>query len=127
MGGISSVAAAAFGVVWTLIVVSARGPWFMALFGVIFIALAVAQAVYNFKNATSKNRYSSFDVVDSNEEPDPFNERFGNQSSTGSMGDRDDDSGLLDQAEDGHKYCPYCGAETEPDYEYCASCGKKLP
>ena len=99
----------------------------MALFGVIFIALAVAQAVYNFKNATSKNRYSSFDVVDSNEEPDPFNERFGNQSSTGSMGDRDDDSGLLDQAEDGRKYCPYCGAETEPDYEYCASCGKKLP
>lgn len=43
------------------------------LFGVLFIVLGIAQAVYHFKNATSKDRFSSFDIVDSREEEDPLN------------------------------------------------------
>ena len=37
-----------------------------ALFGVVFIIIAIAQAVYNF-SATSKNRYSVFDITDASE------------------------------------------------------------
>ncbi|MBR6314736.1 MAG: zinc ribbon domain-containing protein [Clostridia bacterium] len=24
-------------------------------------------------------------------------------------------------------YCPYCGAKTAPDHNFCQSCGKRLP
>ena len=81
MGGISSILVALFGVVWTIIAASMGGGLF-ALFGLIFIAYAVVQAVYNFKNATGKNRYSEFDITDVNEETDPFNERFGSSDRT---------------------------------------------
>ncbi len=77
MGGVMSILVGLFGVVWTVIAASAGGGFF-ALFGIIFIAVAVVQAIYNFKNATGKNRYSAFDITDSSEEPDPLNERFGN-------------------------------------------------
>ena len=115
MGGISSIFVALFGVVWTVIAVSI-GAGFMGIFGIIFIAMAVVSAVYNFKNATGKNRYSSFDITEDGEEPDPWNERFGEQrdytqaSSTG-----------------GSSFCPYCGARAEGDFAYCNKCGKKLP
>ena len=72
MGGVMSILVGLFGVVWTVVAASAGGGFF-ALFGIIFIAVAVVQAIYNFKNATGKNRYSAFDITDSSEEPDPLN------------------------------------------------------
>lgn len=115
MGGIMSVFVGLFGVVWTVVAASGgAGPF--ALFGIIFVAIAVIQAIYNFKNATGKNRYSSFDITDDNEEPDPWNERFGNSHSYTQIND-DSDS----------KFCPYCGTAVQNDYEYCNNCGKKLP
>ena len=115
MGGISSIFVALFGVFWTMAAVS-MGAGFMGIFGIIFIAMAVVSAVYNFKNATGKNRYSSFDITEDGEEPDPWNERFGERrdytqpSPTG-----------------GSRFCPYCGARAEGDFAYCNKCGKKLP
>lgn len=47
------------------------------LFGLVFIGMGVYNAVYNYRNATSENRYSEFDITDENEEPDPLNERYG--------------------------------------------------
>ena len=35
--------------------------------------------VYNLKNATSKDRFSTFDITDESEESDPLNETFGRQ------------------------------------------------
>lgn len=89
------------------------------LFGVVFVIIAVCIAVYNFKNATSKNRYSEYDIVDGTEEPDPLNERFGNACENsfeegGSFSDSD-------------LFCPYCGTPAEGDYLYCKKCGKRLP
>ena len=115
MGGVMSVLIGLFGVVWTVVVASTGGGVF-ALFGIIFIAVAVVQAVYNFNNATGKNRYSAFDITDSSEEPDPLNERFGNaQAAQQAMTDVD------------NKFCPYCGTPVAGDFEYCNNCGKKLP
>lgn len=115
MGGVMSVLVGLFGVVWTIIAATMGGGLF-ALFGVIFIAVAVVQAVYNFKNATGKNRYSSFDITDGDEEPDPWNECFGNSQTYTSMNE-----------DRGSKYCPYCGTAVKSDFEYCNNCGKKLP
>ncbi len=110
MGGIMSIFIALFGVYWTIL--ASRAGGFFMLFGVFFVIVAIIQAVYNFKNATGKNRYSDFDITDSNEEPDPLNGKFGN----GNMGKSVDS-----------EFCPYCGTVVAGDYTYCNKCGKRLP
>ena len=68
MGGMGSVAAAVFGVIWIIAAVRMGAPGAFPLFGFVFIAIAVGQAVYHFRNAKGKNRYSVLDIVDSREE-----------------------------------------------------------
>lgn len=114
MGGIMSIAMGLFGLLWTIFVASSGGGAF-ALFGLIFIGIAVVQAIYNFKNATGKNRYSEYDITDGNEEPDPLNEHFGE-----SRQNTERSAGV-------NRFCPYCGTKTEADFEFCSNCGKKLP
>ena len=119
MGGVVSIAIGIFGIIWTIGAGSIGGGLF-ALFGVVFVVIAIVNAVYNFKNATNKNRYSTFDIVDDSEEPDPLNERFGGTSYEGAQAYKNEESG-------GSEFCPYCGADVEEDYVYCNKCGKKLP
>ena len=83
------------------------------LFGVLFVIAAIVGVVYNYKNATGKNRYSEFDIVEDDEEPDPLNERFGQHSS----GETESHT---------NAFCPYCGNDIEGDHLYCDRCGKKL-
>lgn len=113
MGGVMSVCMGIFGVLWTAVVASSGGG-FMALFGVVFIVIAIVQAGYHFKNATSKNRFSTFDITGEDEEPDPWNVRFGESPQPAA---RSESAG----------YCPYCGAKVESGYVYCQKCGRKLP
>lgn len=94
----------------------AGGAGIMAPFEIIFIIIAVVNVVYNYKNATGKNRYSQFDITDENEEPDPLNEHFGGYERMKST-----------EPCDGNAFCPYCGAATQRDFEFCPKCGKKLP
>lgn len=120
MSGISALFAGLFGVFWT-IMACAMGAWFMAPFGLIFIGIAVANAIYAFKNATSENRYSSFDIVDGEEESDPLNKKYGKvvtnvKESTEKKAEATES-----------RYCPWCGTKVEGDYVFCNSCGKKLP
>lgn len=112
MGGIIGIFVALFGVFWTVMAI-AGGAAIMAPFGIIFVVIAIIQVIYNFKNATGKNRYSQFDITDENEEPDPLNERFGENRDTSSRG--------------AGGFCPYCGAKVREDYEFCNVCGEKLP
>ena len=109
MGGVTSIFMALFGIGWTVIAAS-MAP-FMAFFGLIFIAIAVVMAVYHLKNARSKNRYSTFDIVDGQEEPDPLNQRYG----------------AAPKAPKGGGFCPYCGAAVTGEYKFCPDCGRKLP
>lgn len=113
MDGIVSIFSCIFGIIWTVFAFSmGAGP--IALFGFVFIAIAVVNAVYSFKNATSKRRYSAFDITEDGEEEDPLNARFGGRANT--------------QHKRGvGKYCPYCGTKVADDFAYCNSCGKKLP
>lgn len=119
MSGIVSIAIGIFGVIWTVGAASIGGGLF-ALFGVVFIIIAIVNAVYNFKNATNENRYSTFDIVDGSEEPDPLNERFGGTSYETGQDYTGEGSG-------GSEFCPYCGADVESDFAFCNKCGKKLP
>lgn len=112
MSGVSCIFMALFGVGWTVLAAS-MAP-FMAFFGVIFIAIAVVMAVYNIKNARSKNRYSAFDITEHGEEPDPLNKLYGKQ--------REERT-----AERAASYCPYCGTPAKEGYKFCASCGRELP
>ena len=112
MGGIVGIFMIGFGIVWTIL--AAQGSLVFALFGVCWTGIAVVMTVYNFKNATGKNRYSSFDITDSREEPDPFNQRYGPEW--------EENPGEVD-----NKFCPYCGTPVAGDFEFCNNCGRKLP
>jgi len=83
---------------------------------VVFIIIAVVSAVYNFKNATGKKRFSEYDIMDSSEEPDPLNERFGEHTPV-----------HHESVPEADAFCSYCGTPVEDDYRFCNSCGKKLP
>ena len=114
---------ALFGVLWTVAAFSIDAGLsgvIFSLFGIIFVGFAVVNAIYNFKNATGKNRYSEFDITDGDEEPDPLNERFGSRSASKPTESKNDKKAK-------NKFCPYCGAEVGGDYTFCNSCGKKLP
>lgn len=114
MGGIIGIVGVLFGIFWTVMAI-AGGAWFMAPFGLIFIGVAAYNSIYNFRNATGKNRYSEYDIVDESEEPDPWDEKFGNN--------RKGENTSAASA----KYCPYCGAKAEKNYKFCAECGRELP
>ncbi len=110
MGAFAGVIAALFGVFWLIIAVN-MGAFIMIPFGLLFIAMAIGTTIYNYKNATGKNRYSEFDIVDENEEPDPLNSRFGAPN---------------ENKESGKKFCPYCGTKAEEGHKFCGNCGSKL-
>ncbi len=114
LSGIVGIFMIGFGILWT--VLAATVSPIVALFGVLWTGIAVAITVYNFKNAKGQNRYSQFDITDENEEPDPFNERFGNFQSH-----------VNPQDGTSNRFCPYCGIPVSDDFEFCNNCGKKLP
>ena len=116
LGVWGAAAAVVFGIFWTVMAANMGAPVIFPVFGGLFICTGVIIGVYNFKNATGKNRYSAFDITDSGEEPDPLESRFG--------GGAEKPAG---QAQGNSSYCPYCGAPAEGDYAFCRSCGKRLP
>ena len=64
MGALGSVIAVVFGIFWSVSVASMGAPISFSIFGVLFVIVGIVQAVYNFKNAAGKKRYSAFDIVD---------------------------------------------------------------
>lgn len=115
MSGVMSILVGIFGIIWTIAAASMGGGFF-ALFGIVFVAVAVVQAVFHFKNATSTNRYSAFDITENGEEPDPLNQYFGNQSEASETNNSSE-----------AKFCPYCGAKAGSGFAFCSQCGKDLP
>ncbi len=111
---VGSILGAIFGVVWMIFALYI-GAGAFSLVGLIFIAMAIMNAVYHYKNATGDNRYSTYDIVDSSEETDPFNEKFGKQNQTGHKS-ASDLPGI---------FCPYCGTKLGDGFVFCNKCGKR--
>ncbi len=121
MGGFGAVFGIVFGIFWTVLAASMTQGFGLVgvifpLFGVLFIIIGVVNVVYNFKNATGKNRYSEFDITDDTEEPDPLNQHFGGQPKHTS-----------EVPPTSGSFCPYCGAPVQNDFAFCRKCGKQLP
>ncbi len=145
MSAFGGIIAVLFGVFWTLMASRMGAPFPFPLFGILFIILALVGVFYNYKNATSRDRMSLFDITDEGEEQDPLHryvidkaDRRGREaeSSRGheDMGYEDrryEDMGYKDmrnETEDWEtaNYCPYCGKKVKKDYMYCPKCGKDV-
>lgn len=125
MNFIGSIIAIVFGIFWTIIAASitANSPFGMIgtifpLFGILFIIVGIAQAVYNYKNATGKNRYSIIDITDSSEEGDPSDKWIKNENKN------DEEKTQQESAQIDVNYCTYCGVKLKGEYRYCPKCGK---
>jgi len=122
MGGIGGIASAVFGVIWIGVAASMGAPGSFVLFGVIFVIMAIAGTVYNFYNATQKNRMSTFDITTGSEESDPIAQAMGH----GPRGPANE------QAEGGKPrkfegdFCPFCGTKVTSEFDYCPKCGKDI-
>ena len=130
MGGIGSIFAAVFGVFWTVMAASMGAPLIFCLFGVLFILMAAVQAAYNWKNALSEDRFSEYDIVDSEEAGESMaaGERDGERLvSRGERAGVPQISGDLKNQGMALRYCPYCGASVKKDFRFCGSCGRELP
>ncbi len=126
MNFIGSIFAIIFGIIWTISTMSitANSPFLIGkifpLFGILFIIIGIAQAVYNYKNATSKNRYSIVDITDSSEEEDPSDNWVKGISKDDEEKEQQDYENL------DINYCPYCGEKLKNKYKYCPKCGKEI-
>ena len=115
---VMSVFMAIFGVIWTVIAISIGSHMgfigmIFPLFGVLFIGIAIYNAVYHSKNANSKNRHSLYDITENGEEPDPREKNF-------SAPEKENDETFSEK-----RFCPYCGKKTDGG-RFCSNCGKKL-
>ncbi len=89
------------------------------LFGVLFVIGGIASAVYNYKNARGKNRYSLFDIVDKQEEGDQADAWIKQEP------------GQVTPARElqphlSGKFCTECGQRLEGNFSFCPGCGKDL-
>lgn len=111
MSGFSGIIAVIFSIFWTVTAFSMGAPIMFPVIGVCFIVMTVVVTIYNFKNARGKNRYSSFDIVDGDEEPDPLNGKYN----------------VIDKSNvKNTNFCPYCGTPVKDDHNFCENCGARL-
>jgi hypothetical protein len=123
MGAVGGIAAAVFGVFWTITATSMGAPPFFALFGVVFVVVAIIGVVYNFTNAVGRDRMSTFDITSGQEESDPIANALG-------YNHPEPPAEQKPTAEGPRKFpgefCPFCGAKAGPDFNYCPKCGKDI-
>lgn len=146
MGGLGSVTMIVFGIIWTAMAFQMTGgiggpASLFPLFGILFTLCGVANAVYSFRNATAKNRYSMVDITDSDSEADPLNEIYAGSPGAAQAGSAEEryvaeevSGGAGPNASDSagtphgrrKQFCPYCGMKVASHYRFCPDCGREL-
>lgn len=106
---------AAFGVVFTASAMSMGAPPLFLLFGVVFVVVALGQAVFSGYNAFARSRMSVYDITGPGEEPDPLDPR---RRSPGSPAAPPPLPGEHPTA-----FCSHCGSKFDPGDNFCSSCG----
>lgn len=123
MGGVAGIAVAVGGVIWTVFAMSIGAPPFFALFGLLFVGVAIAGVVYNLYNATSPDRMSTFDVTTDDEEGDLIARALGHGGPTP---EAPQDGSREGPRKFPGEHCPYCGAKAGPDFDFCPKCGRDI-
>lgn len=128
MGGIGGIIAAGFGVVWMITASSMGAPGPFVAFGVIFILVALGGAAYNFYNAGSRERMSTFDITRPGEEGDPIARVLGHEETTEpeQFSSRSAQASAAPIRKIPGEFCPYCGKKVTADFDYCPQCGKDI-
>lgn len=138
MSFIGSVIAIVFGIFWTVIasIMTTNLPFgiigkIFPLFGVIFIIMGIVQAAYHYNNATSRDRFSLFDITDRDEEGDPGDKWIRNgllSKGTDKYVSEDvvEDPGNDTGKKEDMAYCPYCGKSLNSNYTFCPRCGRNV-
>ena len=133
MNFMNSVFSIVFGVIWTLIAIfMASGAMVVGgvfgisalifpLFGVVFIINGIVHAMYHYRHATGKDRYSEFDITEDGEEGDP------GQRWVKGVEPWDKPKPPSQPPKSGADFCPYCGARTQDGFRFCPKCGRELP
>ena len=107
MGLVGSIFTVVFGIFWTILAFGmTRNAGLLGvvfpLFGVLFVGVGIAQAVYHYKNVSGKGS-SLFDIVDETDAP----------------------PGREADEQTGARYCGYCGQRLQSGMLYCTKCGRK--
>ena len=102
MSMVISMIMAAMGVVWTLMALQAQPS--TAIFGILWTVIIIGNTIYMYKHGTPSTGFSLTNLTG------------------GGSSHRE-----AKKEQEGSRYCPYCGAEAEENYEFCNRCGKKLP
>ena len=121
---VGSIFGIVFGVIWTILAICMTANagiigLLFPLFGICFVGMGIYNAYIAYKNAHGEDRMSLFDVVDSEEEPDPWSPDYEKKKAQQRNGTVQTDSNEI-------KFCPYCGKDIEPDHKFCKYCGKSL-
>lgn len=114
-----------FGVIWTILAFSMTAGLgliglLFPLFGVCFVGFGIYDAYLAYQNAHGEDRMSLFDIVDSNEEPDPWSPDYEQRKA------QSDREAITDPEKLEANFCPYCGKAVEPEHNFCKYCGKPL-
>lgn len=115
-GVVAGVVAAVFGVIWTAGAISMGAPPFFALFGVVFVIVALGSAAFSAYNAFARNRMSLYDITHAGNEPDPLDPRRGSEGSAPT-------APPPLPGEHRPAYCSHCGRKLDAGDNFCASCG----
>ena len=102
---IGGIIATVLGCLWISTASSMGAPALLTAFGVAFVLMAAGSVIYHLYNATSRNRFSHWDITTHEEERDP-----------------------LTPPAAPARHCPHCGSSgMTPQFQFCPSCGKPLP
>ncbi len=132
MGGIGGLLVAGFGVIWMIGAARMGAPGFFVAFGVVFILFALAGASYNFFNAGSRERMSSFDITTPGEEGDPIARTLGYEKTPPPRNRRSPqpfpprENASENKRRIPGEFCPFCGEKVQDDFDYCPKCGKDI-
>jgi hypothetical protein len=132
------------------------GPRLFNYIPILFVFIGIVVTIYNFYNVFARNRLSQIDIMDQNQEPDPFNSMFSGRSV---QYRRDDEDLMLDHLSKRENrgrrrdpvnmqtrrkpelarsppgssrrriegdFCPYCGKKVSKDFDFCPGCGSDI-
>jgi hypothetical protein len=125
MGCVGAAVVAVFGVIWTVSASGAGAPSVFTLFGIVFVVAAIAGGIVNLYNATSRNRFSTYDITTHREESDPIAEALDLHPKEQGEERRPPPAPGDPRRVEGD-YCPYCGGAVDDDFDFCPKCGKDI-